>query len=144
MTERRDCKNLINILRAVEWQISIWKRLFDSAFDYGKPLETEAGARGLHKQLLKKMADEWHILAEFSERSFVKETPAVWRKHPRKVSDIKGNTDNWFELCQSGTVRQVKIAGLRRCSPQTQSRRRNFALETAGIVYVCLFIGCCS
>jgi len=68
----------------------------------------------------------------------------VWCKHPRKVGDIKGNTDNWFELCQSGTVRQVKIAGLRRCSPQTQSRRRNFALETAGIMYVCLFIGCCS
>lgn len=59
--------------------------------------------RGLHKQLLKKIADEWHTLAEFPERSFVKETPgAVWRKHPRKVGDIKGNTDNWFEQCQSG------------------------------------------
>lgn len=44
---------------------------------------------------------------------------AVWHKHPRKVGDIKGNTDNWFELCQSGTVRQVKIAGLPRCSLQT-------------------------
>ncbi|EGI62625.1 hypothetical protein G5I_08986 [Acromyrmex echinatior] len=59
------------------------ERLFDSAFDYGKPLENE-GVRGVHKQLLKKMADEWHILAEFSERSFVKETPALFGANIRE------------------------------------------------------------
>jgi len=30
------------------------------------------------------MADEWHILAEFSERSFVKETPALFGANIRE------------------------------------------------------------
>ncbi|EZA57275.1 hypothetical protein X777_02526 [Ooceraea biroi] len=57
---------------------------FDSAFDYGRPLENEAGLSGLCKQLLKKIVDEWHILAEFPERSFVKESPSLFGANIRE------------------------------------------------------------
>lgn len=70
---------------------------------------------------------------------------AVWRKHPRKVGDIKGNTDNWFELCQSGTVRQVKIAGLRRCSLQTHHEGEISSWKlTISCICICVRVCVCA
>ncbi|KYN04840.1 hypothetical protein ALC62_04224 [Cyphomyrmex costatus] len=83
--------------------INSMQRLFDSAFDYGKPLENE-GVRGLHKQLLKKMADEWHILAEFSERSFVKETPALFGANIRE----RWATSKATQIIGSGSAKAAR------------------------------------
>lgn len=126
------------LARATERQISIWKRLFWFCIRLRKTF----GERSRFKRTVQTAIEEnggWMAYTRRISRKILcqGEPVAVWRKHSRKVGDIKGNTDNWFELCQSGTVRQVKIAGLRRCSPQTQSRRRNFAMETA--VYVLIY-----
>jgi len=128
-------KNLINISRARARPRDGFQSEsgpFDSAFDYGGYLwRNEAGLSGTAQTAIEENP-AGRILGAYSH-NFQKDP--LSRRARRCLAqtfakggrDIKGNTDNWFELCQSGTARQVKIAGLRSCGPQTQSRRRNFA-----------------
>lgn len=83
MNKRCDVAVQLITLHAGERQISIGKRLFDSVFDYRKLLEYEADTRAA-QTAIEENEDEWHILVEFPERSFVEETPPLFGANIRE------------------------------------------------------------
>lgn len=99
----------------------------------------ERSRRGLHKQLLKKITDEWHTLAEFPERSFVKETPTLFGANIRerwatsKATQIIGSSCAKAARCDRWRLRDYVGAAHKRNHEGEISQ-----LQTAGVVCVYL------
>lgn len=89
------------------------------------------------------MVNEWHILAEFSERSFVKETPALFDANIRerwatsKATQIIGSSCAKAARCATGEDCGITVGAAHKRNHEGEISPRKLSVSC---VCMCVFI----